>query len=178
MSKEITYTDVEKIQLKLKEQSRQMLADRKYDLFITLTFKRDTTEEAASADITRFIKLMNTACFGRRSKKSIVVAPVIERHWSDSAHVHILMQDPRKRTATRSTIDLKQTIRESWNRVSSRTGDVYMSSGGTEEWFKTIHDQDGLSYYLTKQIRPDSKIVHDYNNYTSDRRGQTANLAY
>lgn len=178
MSNAIIYTDVEKIQLKLKEQSRQILCDRKYDFFITLTFKRDTTEEGASADITRFIKLMNTACFGRRSKKSIVVAPVIERHWSDSAHVHVLMQDPRKRTSTRSTIDLKKTIRESWNRVSSRTGDVVTSSGGTEEWFKRIHDQNGLSHYLTKQIRPDSKIVHDYNNYTSDRRGETPNLAH
>jgi hypothetical protein len=177
MSKEITYTDIENTQLKLKEQSRQMLADRKYDFFITLTFKRDTTEEAASADITRFIKLMNTACFGRRSKKSIVVAPVIERHWSDSAHVHILMQDPRKRTATRSTIDLKRTIRDSWNRASSRTADVVKSSGPDEGWFEEIYDQHQLSWYLAKQIRFDSKDSIDFNNYTSERRGQTANLA-
>jgi hypothetical protein len=178
MSNETAYTDAEKTQVKLREGSIQMLCDRRYDFLITLTFKRPTTENDVISINTKFIKLMNTACFGRRSKKSIVVFPVIEKCKSGDRHVHMGMQDPRKRTETRSMIDLMKTIRDSWNRASTRTADVVRSSGPDEGWFEEIYDQYQLSWYLTKQIRHNSELVLDINNHTDAHRGQTANLAY
>ena len=178
MNEVITYTDKEKQMLSLKQAVIEFTTSRPFDYFITLTTTRVISEDLIAEILRRFIKIMNIACFGRRSNKSIVVTPIIEKHKSDGAHVHLLMQDPRRRTETRSDINLKQTVRDAWNKASSVTADVYRSSGGSEEWFKEVYDLKTLAGYLNKQIHWDSVDSIDYGAYTGERRGEAPGLAY
>lgn len=172
------YTLKEKQLIQIEKETENFLRRRDYDYLVTLTFKREVSEEKASQVFTKFIKITNIACFGRRSRKSIVVAPVIEKNMGGECHIHFFLQDPRKRSRTRRDLDLKQAIRDSWNKASSSTADVYKSSAGTDEWFKEIYCQQGAAYYLTKQIHWGSLDSIDYANYTGRYRGETPALAY
>ena len=169
MVKNITI-DAEKIIEKYKKEIQEFIISRHHDYMITLTFKEDVNEITASMILSRFIKRMNDCYFGRRSRKSIVVTPILERNAFYGVHYHILIQDPRPLSNKNGNKDIKDIIRDNWNNSSPITGDVYQASGGSEVWYEEIYDSKGLSEYLTKQFQLWTTDYIDFNNYTTEYR--------
>ena len=155
---------------KFKNEVQKFIISRHHDYMIVLTFKEDVNEITASMILSRFIKRMNECYFGRRSRKSIVVTPILEMNAFHGLHYHVLMQDPRPISNKSGEKDIKDIIRDNWNNSSPITRDVYQSAGGSGEWCKVIYDSEGISEYLTKQLVYRRPNIIDFNNYTTEYR--------
>lgn len=144
-----------------------------WDYFITLNFSHSVKEHTAQYVIKKFIKNLNIAIFGKRSKKAINIVVALEKHKSGDYHVHILTQDPIERinTTRQQSFDLKEIIRTNWQNTHSSTAIIRLSSNNDQEWFKKIYQQRGIIEYVTKEIEQGrwDAIQYDLMN-TSGRR--------
>lgn len=124
--------------------------------FITLNFHDNVSEVRARHALTKFISKLNENVFGSRSKKSIRIVPVIEKHFLGSYHVHLLLEDPVTRIANidkRESLDLKSTVRECWESISPCAANIRKSCPDDESWFQLIDNKEATIRYVVKEAK-------------------------
>lgn len=153
-----------------KNMAEFIISDFKVKYFITLTFKYKTEKAVAEQNLLKFLNALNRKVFGSRSKKSLIVFPVLERHKFEGYHIHLLIEDPQQRAQANRDLSehsFKELVRSTWQSTSSATANLKESCPGDKEWFKIIKSIEGVAHYVTKDINsynPDAAALDIANN--------------
>ncbi|WP_458527267.1 hypothetical protein [Onishia taeanensis] len=153
------------------------------EFFITLVFRPDVTRRTAEKSMIGLIDKMNRRFFTRKSKSNLRLLPVlemgraryeytgcdlsnVEANW----HLHLVIENPTKRDSHVSEMDvseLKGAIGELWG--NTLHGDeVFTTRHYDDDWFKSVYDIEGLTYYLNKEVFTGNELAvcFDHANNT------------
>ena len=131
----------------LKQGVVDWLSPHEWNHFVTLTFHQDVTDSQAIKELRVFLKRLNNALYGRRSKRQIPVAPFMEHSKDDRPHFHLLFG---KHNSTKIN-DLKQLVLSTWDK-SYVTSNFHLLNN--DEWFQSINQesQTKLIRYCLKEV--------------------------
>ncbi|MBF7731122.1 hypothetical protein [Pseudomonas sp. N040] len=128
--------------------------------FITLNLMSTRSESRAREIINKFLKELSISIFGRKSKKALKVAVSLEKHKNGGLHVHLITENPITRINNIeriNSLNFKQLVKFYWEHSDSATAMIDLSCKDKESWFKEIYEQEGVLFYVTKEI-PQNRI--------------------
>ena len=139
------------------KETSEYISKNNFDFFITLHFKNEVNKSQARDSLKKFLNLLNAELFGKRSKKSLIQVSAIEKNReTKNYHLHIVFKCPNSRISESRPRDyrhLKQCIKNSWKSSSNQTAiDELNISQKSPKWIKVVHDNVGISEYISKQI--------------------------
>lgn len=145
---------------KLQNSTVDFLNRHEWHYFITLNFISLRSESRARKIINKFLKELSMLIFGRKSKKSLKVAVSLEKHKTGGLHVHLITENPITRInniARINEFNFKQSVKFCWEHTDSATAMIDLSCKDKESWLKEIYEQEGVLFYITKEI-PQNRI--------------------
>lgn len=125
------------------------LAQRPWDLFLTLTSERRTHPEALHKRLRYCVHKMSDELYGRRQTRRgtpIEYVNGIERHKSGWPHSHALLRVPGVDLA-----DVSQLSLAHWQKFISDTGGWC--------WLSRPRDQADVTSYVTKYVTKDGELI-------------------
>ena len=145
---------------KLKAGYLEMINKADPDYFVTLTFADNTvSEDYALRTMHEYRKQVNRKMFASCAPDNkLVLLTFLERNANDGIHFHLLVKDP---DANRGC-DLKDMMKLHWKKMRFH-GYATFKEG---EWFKKIHNLDGIAKYIVKQTYGDSSpFIAECSNF-------------
>lgn len=127
----------------------------RWEYFITLNFISMRSEFRARKIIDRFLKSLNASVYGKKSNKAVIVAVSLEKHKEGGLHAHIVTENPIKRINNierKNKLNFKELVKTCWEETDSATGKIDISCKDKESWFKLIYEQNGVLFYITKEM--------------------------
>jgi len=125
----------------------EMIKCAKPDYFVTLTLAYNVNEHDAVQALSKCLWHVSKKIYGRSADDKdnrLQVLPFIETTANEELHFHLLVKQPRNR---RKKVDLKKIFKQKWKRIDTHGYATF----NNDEWFKKIHDIDGIAKYITKQ---------------------------
>lgn len=150
-SKEITKKE-------LQQASATRIYNDEHAYFVTLNLYARVSQIDATNAARKLIESLSKAIFGRRSKKSLICVPVLERHKQEGYHLHLLIENPFLRSDKYRFFDrdhLKELFKSHWE-AQVGAAKIKMSCKDDHSWFKDITEPSGLPGYVTKQLTGDN----------------------
>lgn len=133
---------------------------KNWKYFVTLTFRKDLTDDGAKYIFNGLCKRVNQEIFGRRSKRSIPIFPVMEHSKDGRPHFHLLLGDHERYKGLR----LKKLILDKWN-MSDFTNIDHLRKN--DNWFQSINNstkKNTINYCLkTVQNNIDCVVLKNLN---------------
>ena len=138
------------------------------NVFGTLTFNSEhgVSYWEAKKIFGKFIRLLNAYLYGIKSKKRILILPVVEKsgveHGGgpyvkyDGTHIHFVADIPGGATAT------QETVRKLWIASSKIAGDPNIYCPNSDDWYQTIwnyESKNSLIQYTIKTCRINTNTV-------------------
>lgn len=128
----------------------KIVLDSQPDYVVTLTFAyTNVSEWNARSKLSTWLKWVNQAIYGRRSKKRLTIFPFRESNSLYGLHYHIMVEDPNIKNK-----DIRDIFKEKWLRLSGTGHSSFRDRDpitGELNWFKVIWDHSNLTKYLNKQ---------------------------
>jgi len=127
----------------------------RWEYFITLNFISIKSEFRARKIIKKFLKELSILIFGKKSKKTLKVAISLEKHKNGGLHVHLITENPTRRINNidrANKLNIKGIVKACWEHTDNGTAMIDMSCEDKESWFKDIYEQEGVLFYITKEI--------------------------
>ena len=134
----------------------ELLKGHGWKYFITLNFRREVNEGRAQEISERFVKSLNVRIFGKRSRKALRLAVSIEKNYSRGYHLHVLAEDPSPRIENKEKRDsfvFRDVIKGCWQNADVSTALVELSSPDGKSWFQVIENEDGVIFYVLKEMK-------------------------
>ncbi len=128
------------------------IGDRKWDLFITLTFYNKVTDNVANKTLKTFLTHLSRKCYGRQ-KKRVECFAVLE-HTANASHFHLTMNQPKHWC----DVDFKKAVRKCWMKLKGTgVNNLLLKNNGKDKsWFEYINDtkEDVAQVigYMTKHV--------------------------
>ena len=122
--------------------------------FVTLTFRKDISDDGAKHIFNGLCKRINQEIFGKRSRRRLPMFPVIEHTKDGRPHFHFLLGSHEKYGDKR----LKKLIMNKWN-MSDFTKIDHLRYD--HEWFKPIDENSNTNIinYCLKTVKNDIDCV-------------------
>lgn len=137
-------TEYEQQQTRLQATTRDWILRGEPNAFVTLTFKSEAEVSFRYAEkvFGTFAHELKCQLFGKKSKKRILMVPIIEGYASKQqraaltadqrTHVHSLFRFPQNPT------NYKETVRQIWVGSSGVCGDPTIYCPDNERWFREL----------------------------------------
>ncbi len=122
---------------------------RRWDVFVTLTFKHKVTPKVASKTLHHFFNHLSRKC----KTKEIKRVPVLE-HTANASHYHMTLSKPNNLT----NADFQRLIRDCWTKLKGTgVSNLLLRNNGKESsWYEEIgntkEDIENVIGYMTKTI--------------------------
>lgn len=140
-----------------KKELRKWLSDHPFKLSVTLTFRKDVSEQCAICQLERFIKKLSSRLYGSRAErggKRIKVAAFKEFQSSGRIHWHLLLYDGYDDGKWRlSMIGGAKHVRECWEACSFSGHQIDVQDINRKNIRKTVR-------YFTKKVGSDLENFH------------------
>jgi hypothetical protein len=127
----------------------------RWEYFITLNFKSIRSEPIARTIIEKFLKELSMLIFGKKSNKALKVAVSLEKHKKGGLHVHLVTENPTRRMNNidrANKLNIKDVVKTCWEHTDKGTAKIDISCKDKESWFKNVYEQEGVLFYITKEI--------------------------
>lgn len=127
-----------------------------WSYFITLTFEHDIKSSIDVGGVfRRFIDELSAVAYGKRSKKRVRAAPVLERCDSDRIHIHCLIEDIVSRISNPEKardFNVRHEVIKAWVKCDYRTSSPLRATSKQDKWFQEIYKGDKLISYIFKEV--------------------------
>ena len=141
------------------EQMIAWVGNRRWDSFVTLTFRNKVSSKVASKTLNQFFKHLGRTCLGK-SKQDIKRVPVLE-HTASASHYHIVLNKPENWTDE----GFKREMRDCWSKLKG-TGIcnlVLRNNGKESSWYEEIgntkEDIERVVGYMTKTVGDNNEAL-------------------
>ena len=143
---------------KIRNECKRIAKQLNPDYFITLTFRDiDVSEHFSKDSISKFLNMVNREIFGRHSNEKMNIMVIQEKNSSCGIHYHLLACDPAKRSKRMQISSLRDIFKSKWAKI--KYGGFHDLDELNDQWFKKIHDLDGVVKYVTKTVKSDTDPV-------------------
>lgn len=176
----IIYTGEEIQTLRLRYETTKFIYDLNPTHMITLTYRRDPSDELIRKTTKGFCMRVNEEIFGSSSRKAVNMLIVVERRTSEREHLHIAIKDPTDSMSNGMITKLKMAhgenflpsvINQAWKDAGKQYGNITGtpdSIGTRDQWFKPIDRVVGLADYITKELLLGNTRLIDWENTVND----------
>jgi len=127
----------------------EWVGNRRWDLFVCLSFRNKVAEKVASKTLNQFFKHLSRKC----KTKEIKRVPVLE-HTESASHYHIVLNKPENL----GDDDFKRAIRDCWTSLKGTgiSNLLLRNNGKKRYWYEVIentkNDVERVMGYMTKTL--------------------------
>ena len=127
----------------------EWVGNRRWDLFVSLTFRHKVTEEVASKTLNQFFKHLCRKC----KTKEIKRVPLLEQT-ANASHYHMTLNKPDNWTDD----DFKRAMRDCWCELKGTgiSNLLLRNNGEKRSWYQVIGNTKGdvehVVGYMTKTL--------------------------
>ncbi len=150
LEKELAANQAAKYQnTEFQNQMIEWVGNRRWDLFVCLSFRNKVAEKVASKTLNQFFKHLSRKC----KTKEIKRVPVLE-HTESASHYHITLNKP----TNFNDDDFKRAIRDCWGKLNGTgvSNLLLRNNGKKRSWYEVIgntkDDVERVMSYMTKTL--------------------------